>query len=121
MGSPSEAGEIPREMLPARYRIYDTPEPFTILSNHGREVAMEWLTSKEHGRPTTVPTVILWVDNLDTPGKGYVSLISSVLRRRDRERARCGLPPYWEPLAHELEVNHEAHMRRLVRKYEEAS
>lgn len=121
MGSPSEAGEIPREMLPARYRIYDTPRHFIIISKHGDEVAMEWLASKEDGRPTTVPTVVLWVENLNPPGHGYFNLTSTVLRRRDRERGRCGLPPYWEQLAYELDVNREANIRRIVREAEETS
>jgi len=89
---------------PNRYQIYDTPKQFKIISNYGDEVAMEWLANKEHGRPTSVPTVFLWIDNLDAPGEGYVSLISSALRRRDRERVRCGLQPYWESLANELEA-----------------
>lgn len=105
----------------SRYRIQDTPKPFIMLSRRGAEVAMDWLASKEHGRPTFLPTMVLHVENLDDPKNGYYSVIYVTLRRRDRERARCGLSPYWEKMAHELEVNREASISRMARKAEEGS
>ena len=107
-------------MAPFRYRINDTPQPFTIISNHGSEVVMDWLASKEKDEATQIPSLVIQVKNLDQPDNGYYSTSVYALRRRDRERQRCGLPPYWEPLAHELEVNRDAFLRRATSKAEEA-
>lgn len=101
------------------YQIQDTPQPFKMLSAHPKDVAMEWLSTKEHGGPVTLPPLTLFVDDLDGD-EGLVYLTSSALRERDRERKRCGLPPYWVGLATHLELNSGFYIQRLVKKLEAA-
>ena len=83
--------------------------PFRMLGSDPIEAAMVWLSTKEAGAPVRLPT-ILFIDNLSVPrgnpGDGVVALTSYLLRQRDQERERRGLPPYWDKLADHLKNKH---------------
>ena len=100
------------------YQIQDSPQPFRIVSAHPREVAMEWLATKETGEEVILPPLFLFVDDLDDDKKGVVYLTHAALRQRDRERIRCCLSSYWEELAYHLESNSDYYKQRLVKKLE---
>lgn len=100
------------------YRINDKPTPFKMVAPGHHEAIMEWLAGKEDGGPTWLPSVFLVVSCIDDEAKTIITLIPWQLRARDRERQRCGLPPFWEDLARELEVNAKQNIRELARKIE---
>ena len=93
-----------------RYRlfeIHDRPQPFRMVSEDPLDVAMTWLAEKEKQREGWLPRHIVWVRDLDATdddNRGVVIWTPAALRRRDRERMRCGLPPYWEKIARQLEL-----------------
>ena len=101
------------------YQIHDEPQPFKILTQHPSEVAMEWLASKENDTLLYLPTLVIHIENLSDPKKDTYEATSNALKQRDRERGRCGLPPVWEGIARELEVNQDANIRRIARQAEE--
>ena len=62
---------------------------------------------RKAGAPVKLPPTFFFVDNRavppDHPKSGIIAFTAYLLRRRDRERGRCSLPPYWSELADRLE------------------
>jgi len=85
---------------------YDDP-PFQMLGDDPIEAAMVWLSTKEDRSPVELPITFFFIDNQSVPPdhskSGIIALTSYLLQRRDRERQRCGLPPYWSELVDRLE------------------
>jgi len=102
----------PRQHL---YRV----QGFTILAHSHRDACMEWLASLETGEKVWLPSITLSVEDLTKPEETRWMLVSDALRRRDRERARCGLPPYWEEIAAYLEANQDYFTQRAAEAAEE--
>jgi hypothetical protein len=108
-----QQGEEPRI-----WEIYDEPNPFRIIAWSAEDAAMEWLAWKEKnsGDKVWVPSLILGIHCLSDPEQTRYMLIVGALRMRDRERRRCGLPPFWEPIAQYLEAHQMEAIKRIAEK-----
>ena len=85
------------------WQIHDKPEPFRMAATNPHDVEMNWLASKEHLDEVWLPRLLVYIENLTDQKKSVISSTPALLRRRDRERVRCGLPLHWESIAADLE------------------
>ncbi len=97
----------------SRHHLYKV-EDFTILAPTWVDAVMSWLASLETGREVRLPRVLLRVLDLSDSRKNMFMMITNTLRRRDRERERCGLTPYWQEIAQHLEDNESHYIRKVV-------
>lgn len=95
------------------YHLYKVQD-FTILTSTPRDAAMSWLANLETSGEVNVPTLILFIKDLSDSKNTWLMTISNALRQRDRERERCGLPPYWQEIAQHLDDNRSHYIRRAV-------
>jgi len=101
------------------FKICFDPEPFTIICSDARTAALEWIATKEVNGPVRVPTLLISVKDLTVPdgSKDVWVAVTTVLRWRDEERRRCGLPPYWAELREDLEARRDYFLRRALRAF----
>ena len=97
----------------SRHHLYKV-EDFTIIAPTLVDATMSWLASLETGGEVRLPLLILRVQDLSDPKNTKLMTITNALLRRDRERERCGLPPYWQEIAQHLDDNRSHYIRRVV-------
>jgi hypothetical protein len=109
-----------RDTGPKLFEIPDSPEPFRIIAANPFEAAMEWLAWKEKQpriEALNVPCKLVTVRETARPWALYLATTVGLLQARDRERRRCGLPPFWEPVIEYLEMGDRRFVRELARRF----